>query len=135
MADEKTMNETFRFIRADTEAKLNEVIEEYLNKHAVTGDGYEEFDEDGRELRHPIHWADHFNTCVMDPDGWRCDKKPFSDLVTKEEFADRWVRSTCRQTPTWELIELVHRNDDDDIKLTAKKVFDEAESRRRARDA
>lgn len=48
--------------------------------------------------RTPTQWCRHFNTYIMDPDGWRRDKKPFEARITQYEFLARWLYSTAKQS-------------------------------------
>ena len=56
-------------------------------------------------------WQKFFGAEVLDPDGWRRrdDPKQMSDIITAEEFADRWASSSCVQPASVELEILLRR--------------------------
>lgn len=49
--------------------------------------------------RTPAQWCRHFNTYVMDPDGWREDKKDWDEKIDQFEFLIRWWNSTSQHGP------------------------------------
>lgn len=46
----------------------------------------------------PEEWCKLKNVEIIDPDGWRVDNKPFSELITEREFNTRIGTSTIRST-------------------------------------
>ena len=61
-----------------------------------------------KRARHPFgprsgdDWQKFFGANVIDPDGWRRDGASMSEIITAEEFADRWASSSCQQPPSVE---------------------------------
>ncbi len=45
-------------------------------------------------------WLDYLGIDVIDPDGWRAKGQSHlgDDMLTAEEFAERWYQSTCRES-------------------------------------
>ena len=48
----------------------------------------------GKEMT-PEEWCDEFSVVIIDPDGWRRDKKPMTDKLDLMDFLDRWTGSTA----------------------------------------
>lgn len=49
---------------------------------------------DGPELATPDAWCKRLSIHVLDPDGWRRDRKPWADPITEDEFRRRAAWST-----------------------------------------
>jgi len=45
-------------------------------------------------VKSAYQWASDLQITILDPDGWRIDKKEMSDIISKEEFLRRAAMST-----------------------------------------
>lgn len=61
--------------------------------------------EKEKETKTGRQWERHFETKVIDADGWK--DIPFKTRITKENFALRWLASICEQPPSPKLLKLI----------------------------